>query len=248
MAQIQLSNVSLHLPIYDMNGRSLKKKLLRLGRSSAIADQSHGVIVVQALNEINLVMNDGDRVGLIGHNGAGKSSLLRLLGGIYFPSSGTINRIGRCVSLLDISLGMDDNSTGYQNIRLRGLLLGMSEEEIRSKQDEIAAFTELDDYLDLPIRTYSSGMRMRLAFAVSTAVDADILLLDEVMGVGDAHFREKASRRLTDLHGRSKIVVLAIHDPAVIRETCNKAIWLDKGRLRAFGDVEQVLEAYQATN
>jgi ABC-type polysaccharide/polyol phosphate transport system ATPase subunit len=140
---------------------------------------------------------------------------------------------------------MDENSTGRQNLRLRGLLLGMSDDEITEKQEEIAAFSELGDFMDLPIRTYSTGMKVRLGFAISTAVDAQILLLDEVMGVGDASFKDKANRRLAELHERSEIVVLALHDNAAIRKTCDKALWMEKGCARMFGPVEEVLEAYE---
>lgn len=247
MAFIELKDITLDLPIYDVQGRSLKKKVLRMGRRNAIAEDNDGVIVVRALDNVTLRFDEGDRIGLIGHNGAGKSTLLRVMAGIYPPSQGTVISSGKTVPLLDISLGMDDNSTGLQNIRLRGLLLGMTDEEIGAKQQAIAEFCELGDYLDLPLRTYSSGMRVRLAFAVSTAVDADILLLDEVMGVGDAAFMQKAKGRLQELHNRAEIVVLAMHANSEIRRVCNKALWMDHGRVRAFGDVEEVVAAYEAT-
>lgn len=247
MSYITLRQVTLDLPIYDVQGRSLKKEVMRLGRRNRIAEDHDGIVVVRALDSIDLELEDGDRVGLIGHNGAGKSTLLRLLAGIYAPTTGTIERQGKVVPLLDISLGMDENSTGRQNIRLRGLLLGMSDREIQDKQDEIAEFSELGDYLDLPVRAYSNGMRVRLAFAVSTAVDADILLLDEVMGVGDASFKEKANARLHDLHGRAQIVLLAMHDNAAIRSMCNKVIWMERGTIRAFGATEDVISAYMAS-
>jgi ABC-2 type transport system ATP-binding protein/lipopolysaccharide transport system ATP-binding protein len=246
MTYIELENVGLDLPIFDVQGRSLKKQVLRMGRRNRIAEGTDGVVVVRALDNVDLRLDAGDRVGLIGPNGAGKSTLLRLLAGIYSPTAGTIRKEGKAVPLLDISLGMDDNSTGRQNIRLRGLLLGMTDSEIRAKQEDIAEFTDLGDYLDLPLRTYSSGMRMRLAFAVATAVDAEILLLDEVIGVGDASFQEKASVRLDDLHNRAEIVVLAMHSNDVIRRTCNKALWLEKGRVRMFGPVEEVISGYEA--
>ncbi|WP_028232212.1 ABC transporter ATP-binding protein [Paraburkholderia mimosarum] len=246
MAYIELKGATLDLPIYDIQGRSLKRQVMRMGRRNAIAEDTDGVIVVRALNNVDLRFDAGDRVGLIGHNGAGKSTLLRTMAGIYTPTSGTVERSGKVVPLLDISLGMDENSTGLQNIRLRGLLLGMSDSEIRTKQQEIAEFSELGDYLDLPIRTYSSGMRVRLAFAVSTAVEAEILLLDEVMGVGDASFMHKAEQRLADLHGRAEIVVLAMHSNHEIRRVCNKALWMEHGHVRAFGPVEDVVSAYEA--
>jgi len=245
MAFIELTGVNLDLPIYEVQGRSLKRQVMRLGRSNAVADSNDGVVVVRALQNVSVRLETGDRVGLIGHNGAGKSTLLRVLAGIYAPTSGSISRDGRVVPLLDISLGMDDNSTGWQNIRLRGLLLGMTKDEILAKQDEIAEFCELGDYLDLPVRTYSSGMRVRLAFAISTAVDAEILLLDEVMGVGDAGFMQKAQQRLEDLHGRSDIVVLAMHSNTEIRRVCNKVVWMDNGVVRMTGDTESVVSAYE---
>lgn len=246
MAFIELKNVTLDLPIYDVQGSSLKKQVMRLGKRNRIAEGNDGVIVVRALDDLNLRFDRGDRIGLIGHNGAGKSTLLRAMAGIYPPTAGEVAREGKVVPLLDISLGMDENSTGRQNIRLRGLLLGMTDTEVREKQEEIAEFCELGDYLDLPIRTYSSGMRVRLAFAVSTAVDAQILLLDEVMGVGDASFMHKAEARLADLHSRAEIVVLAMHSNAEIRKVCNKVLWMERGRVRAFGPTEEVVSAYEA--
>lgn len=246
MSHIDFKGVTLDLPIYEVQARSLKRQLSRLGRGNAVGDAGDGVVVVRALDDVSFRLESGDRIGLIGHNGAGKSTLLRTMAGIYEPTRGSIERSGKVVPLLDISLGMDDNSTGIQNIRLRGLLLGMADEEIREKQQQIAEFSELGDYLDLPIRTYSSGMRVRLAFAISTAVDAQILLLDEVMGVGDASFMHKAQRRLDDLHERSEIVVLAMHSNPEIRRACTKVIWLDNGGVRMFGDVEEVIGAYEA--
>jgi len=245
-AYIHLKGATLDLPIFDVQGRSLKKQVLRMGRRNRIAEDNEGVIIVRALDSVDLQLVAGDRVGLIGRNGAGKSTLLRTMAGIYTPTAGTIEHEGKIVPLLDISLGMDDNSTGIQNIRLRGLLLGMSEAEIKAKQQSICDFSDLGDYLDLPLRTYSSGMRVRLAFAISTAVDAEILLLDEVMGVGDAAFIGKANARLNDLRGRAQIVVLAMHSNSEIRATCNKALWMEQGRVRAFGPVEEVLTAYEA--
>ncbi|MGF6530558.1 ABC-type polysaccharide/polyol phosphate transport system ATPase subunit [Paraburkholderia sp. GAS206C] len=246
MAYIELKGATLDLPIYDVQGRSLKKTVLRMGRRNTIAEGTDGVVVVRAVNNVDLRLEKGDRIGLIGRNGAGKSTLLRMMAGIYSPTHGSVVSSGKVVPLLDISLGMDENSTGMQNIRLRGLLLGMSDAEIRAKQQSIAEFSDLGDYLDLPLRTYSSGMRVRLAFAVSTAVDAEILLLDEVMGVGDASFMHKAQDRLADLHSRAEIVVLAMHANKEIRKVCNKALWMERGHVRAFGPVEEVVSQYEA--
>ncbi len=243
-ASVSLHNVHLDLPIFDISAQSLKKRVMRMGRRNSIAEDNSGVIVVRAIDGLDLELRSGDRLGLIGHNGAGKSTLLRVMAGIYPPTAGELRVSGRSVPLLDIALGMDDLSTGRQNIRLRGLLLGMDNAEIKRKTEEIAEFTELGDYLDLPLRTYSNGMRLRLAFAISTAVDADILLLDEVLGVGDASFQEKANQRLRELHERADIVVLAIHSDDTIRASCNKVLWMESGRARMLGPVEEVLSAY----
>ena len=243
---ITLENVGLDLPIFDVSGQSLKKRVLRAGRRNRIAEDNDGVVIVRALDDISFTLQAGDRLGLIGANGAGKSTLLRVMAGIYPPTAGSVRTQGKTVPLLDISLGMDEQSTGRQNIRLRGLLLGMSDNEIRAKSEEIAEFTELADYLDLPLRTYSTGMRVRLGFAISTAVDADILLLDEVLGVGDARFQQKARTRLEGLHRRAEIVVIALHSNQAIRAACNKALWLDKGKIMALGSTENVVAAYEA--
>ena len=245
-AEIKLESVSLQLPIYDVASQSLKKRLVSFGREK-ISDDLSGVVVVQALSDINLTLKSGDSLGLIGRNGAGKSTLLRVLAEIYAPTAGKISVVGKSVPLLDISLGLDDQSTGRQNIRLRGLLLGMTSQEIEEKTLEILDFTELDGYIDLPLRTYSAGMRVRLAFAISTAVDADILLLDEVLGVGDVAFQEKAKKRLKEFHSRAQIVVHAIHDEKAIRDSCNKALWLENGSVKAFGDTGDVLAMYNSS-
>lgn len=243
---IQLQDVTLDLPVFDISARSLKKKILRLGRRGRVGADAHGVVMVRALDGINLDLGPGDRLGLVGRNGAGKSTLLRVMAGIYPSTGGAVRVRGKAVPLLDINLGMDEQSTGRQNIRLRGLLLGMGEEEIRAKTDDIAHFTELGEGLDLPLRTYSNGMRLRLAFAIATAVDAQVLLLDEVIGVGDAAFQDKANRRLDALHARADIVVLAIHNNDTLRRLCNKALWLERGRVHAFGDAAEVLDRYEA--
>jgi ABC-type polysaccharide/polyol phosphate transport system ATPase subunit len=247
MAYLRLNNASLDLPIYDVQGRSLKQRLMSLrNRGGDATSKKPSTVLFRALNNVSLEIKTGDRIGLVGHNGAGKSTLLRMLAGIYSPTTGNFESQGKTVPLLDIALGMDENSTGWQNVRLRGLLLGMTDSEIEEKREEIGAFSELGDFLDLPMRTYSSGMRVRLAFAISTAVDADILLLDEVMGVGDASFIQKANKRLAQLHERSEIVVIALHDNTVIRKVCEKAAWMERGNIKMFGPVAEVMNAYEA--
>jgi ABC-type polysaccharide/polyol phosphate transport system ATPase subunit len=242
-AKIKLENVNLQLPIYDVTSQSLKKKLVNFGREKLTNDKD-GVVVVNALKNINLLLESGDSLGLIGKNGAGKSTLLRVLAEIYSPTSGIVLIRGKSIPLLDISLGLDDQSTGRQNIRLRGLLVGMTNEEIHEKTAEIIEFTELSDYIDLPLRTYSTGMRVRLAFAISTSIEADILLLDEVLGVGDVGFQDKAKKRLRAFRERAQIVVHAIHDEISIRESCNKVLWLEGGSVVDFGSTDEVIRNY----
>lgn len=240
-AFIELKNACLNMPVYGAGAISLKNHVLRLG--SKIRNQE-GKYMVNSMCELDLVLSEGDRVGLVGPNGSGKTTLLRVLAGIYELSSGSLRVHGKVVPLLDLSFGMDENSTGRENIMLRGLLLGMSRSEILFKMPEIEKFSELGDYLELPMRVYSAGMRMRLAFSVSTAVDADILLLDEIMGVGDDRFQKQASSRLHTLKQSSGIVVMANHSISAIKDNCNKVLWLDSGKKVLFGNAEDVLQNY----
>ncbi len=243
-AYIKAENLNVEMPVYDLSGRSMKLRVLGSLKNDRLKSD-HGITVVKALQDLHFEFGNGDRVGLVGRNGAGKSTLLRVLAGIYEPTYGTLITKGRAVALLDMGLGMDETLSGYDNIRLRGTLLGMSSAEIKEKTEEIADFTDLNDYLYLPIRTYSSGMRIRLAFAISTALDPEILLLDEVIGVGDAAFLEKANKRLKEFQERAKIVFVASHSNQVIRDMCNKAIWLDSGKQMMVGPVEEVISAYE---
>lgn len=244
MSHVIAKNLVVEMPVYELSGRSMKMRMLNKLASGRIGAGDNGITVVRALQDVSFEFSDGDRVGLIGSNGSGKSTLLRVLAGIYEPSAGHLEVQGKAVALLEMGLGMDDSMTGYQNIKLRGMLLGMSPEEVDAKTAEIAEFTSLGDYLHLPIRAYSSGMRIRLAFAISTAVEAELLLLDEVIGVGDAAFLEKANARLKAFQDKANIVFIASHSGAVISEMCNKVMWLEGGHLKFIGDVAQGLKAY----
>jgi ABC-2 type transport system ATP-binding protein/lipopolysaccharide transport system ATP-binding protein len=245
MASLILENVTIQFPIYDARTRSMKNRLLGLGTRGRIGLDQRGV-QVKALRDVTLALGDGDRVGLIGRNGAGKSTLLRVLSGIYEPPEGRIVIEGSIASLLDISLGMDPDATGYDNILLRAAILGLSHAEALARIPEIEEFTELGAHLNLPLRTYSSGMSIRLAFAISTCVQPEILLLDEVIGAGDAHFLERAQRRLKDLMSRAKILVVASHATNQITNLCNKALLLHEGEVLAFGPADEVVQRYQA--
>ena len=247
MASITLEQVSVSFPIYSSATRSIKNRLIQSATGGQIRSESGSdrISVVQALQDINLKLESGDRIGLVGHNGAGKTTLLRVLGGIYEPNEGRVSVKGSTVPLFDISLGMDPESTGYENILLRGLYLGLSRSQMRARLDEIADFTELGDFLNLPIRTYSAGMRMRLAFAVSTSVAPDILLIDEGIGAGDAAFLEKASQRLKLFTEQVSIIVLSSHSEDLIRKMCNKALLMEHGRVIGAGKTEDVLLQYR---
>ena len=247
MASITLENVSVSFPVYNASTRSLKNRLIQSATGGQIrADAtSQRISVVQALQDINLSLQSGDRIGLVGHNGAGKTTLLRVLGGIYEPNSGRVAVKGSTVPLFDISLGMDQESTGYENIILRGLFLGLTRQQIKARMDEIADFTELGDFLSLPIRTYSAGMQMRLAFAVSTSVVPDILLLDEGIGAGDAAFLNKARERLQRFTERVSIIVLSSHSDELISNMCSKAVLMEHGRILCYGPTDEVLERYR---
>jgi ABC-type polysaccharide/polyol phosphate transport system ATPase subunit len=216
-----------------------------MGLGGRIGEDANHRICVKAIDGVSLTFEDGDRVALVGANGAGKSTLLRVLAGIYEPMRGRVSIQGRVASLFDIALGLDPESTGYENILLRGLFLGMSRAEIRERRDAIAVFSELGDFLAMPMRTYSSGMMLRLAFAVSTHVDAEILLMDEWIGAGDAAFTAKAERRLAELVGGAAILVLASHSEEIVRSTCNKAVLLRQGTVVQIGSVDEVLQAYR---
>jgi ABC-type polysaccharide/polyol phosphate transport system ATPase subunit len=194
---------------------------------------AHDVITVRAIDGLNLEINDGDRVGLVGHNGSGKTTLLRVLAGIYKPSGGAITIEGQVGALLNSTAGMDPESTGIENIYLRGYMMGMSRREIASKLDDIAEFSELGDFLELPMRTYSTGMSARLAFAVSTAAHNDILLIDEGIGAGDAAFQKKAQQRIESLFDRTPIVILASHSETLISEFCNRRVMMEHGVLKS---------------
>ena len=243
MAAIDLLDVSLDYPIYDAGSRSLKNAMLRGIGGRIAADQ--GRVAIHALRGVSLQLRDGDRLALIGHNGAGKSTLLKVLAGIYEPPEGRVRIEGRVSSLTDLTMGMDMEATGYENIVMRGVFLGLSRAEARAKLPEIETFTELGEFLRLPVRSYSAGMLVRLAFAISTASRPEILIMDEMIGAGDAAFAEKARARVTDYIARSSILVLASHDGAVLRQFCNKGALLQKGRLERFGPIEDVLGAYE---
>ncbi|MHC8360874.1 ABC transporter ATP-binding protein [Pseudomonas sp. LS2P72] len=244
MASIEFHNACVDFPIYNASGRSLKKRLIQVATGGQLGANDQGRVIVRALENLTFTLNDGERVGLLGHNGAGKSTLLRLLSGVYSPSSGTARISGEIGSLIDISLGIDPEATGRENIFVRGVLLGMTKTEIAKKLDEIIEFSELGEFIDMPVRTYSTGMHLRLAFAVSTTVRPEILIMDEWLSVGDEGFKLKAEERMTELVKATNILVIASHSRELVMHTCNRVIWLEHGKIRMDSDPETVTRAY----
>jgi ABC-2 type transport system ATP-binding protein/lipopolysaccharide transport system ATP-binding protein len=245
MASISLKNVSVSFPVYDGSSRSLKNRILTnsvVGGRIDISERRQSVVV--ALQHVTAEFPHGSRIGLVGHNGAGKSTLLRVLAGIYEPCSGTAIIRGHAAPLFDIALGMDHEATGLENIRLRALYLGLSPRELNRLIPEIINFAELGQFIDLPVRTYSAGMRLRLAFAVSTAFEPEILLIDEGIAAGDGGFIERANKRLRSFTERASIIVLASHSISLIRSMCNHVIVMEHGCITATGEVDSTLGAY----
>lgn len=231
MANISVEGLSLYFPIVGADSQSLKRYLKQVAIGGGLAKRgvrSNQPLLV-ALREVSLTLNPGDRLGLIGSNGSGKTTLLRCLAGAYKPDRGVVEVNGRIASLLDLSLGIDPSATGLENIRIRGLVAGLTPDEIAAKTEEIAEFSGLGPFLAMPLKTYSSGMQARLAFATVTSVQAEILLMDEWIAVGDAGFREQAHQRLTSLVEQAHILVIASHDPYLIRSLCNKVVRMDHG-------------------
>lgn len=238
---IEMEHVNMSYPSNIYNASSIKQEffawLKREKRKTLLKD-------VQALKDFSMVAHEGERIGVIGHNGAGKSTLLKTIAGIYPIESGTLNVQGKIRALFDISLGFDLESTGRENILYRGLLLGATPDEIAEKTEEIVHFADIGEFIDYPVKAYSTGMAVRLAFAVSTCIDGEILLLDEVVGAGDAEFQKKAKQRIFDLIDRAKVMVFVTHDMGTMQEVCNRAILMSNGRIAFDGDPGEAVRLY----
>ncbi len=230
MATIQFDNVSLRYPIYGSHGMSLRSHFMRVATGGNI-EQDSRTTVITALKDVSFTLKDGDAVGLIGHNGAGKSPMLRTMAGIYPPSSGRVMRQGKTATVFEIGAGLNPELSGYDNIINLGMMMGLSLTEAKALTPDIEEFTELGDFLQLPIRTYSSGMTMRLMFAVATATTPEILLLDEMFSTGDAGFQEKSQKRIHKIIEESKIFVFATHDMGLIKSYCNRIFRLEHGQV-----------------
>lgn len=245
MAYISLEQVGVDFPIFGAN-KNFRLSLISGLTGGKILPKSLQAksIIIKALDDINFELRSGDRIGLIGHNGAGKSTLLRVLAGVYQPTSGRISIEGKLTPLLNQTPGIEPEDSGYENILTVGMLLGMSLEEIKGKAPEIIEFSGLGDFINFPIRTYSTGMQARLGFSICTSIDPGILLLDEGIGAADARFAEKASARIKGLLEKTEILVLASHSDAMIREMCDRAVLMHHGKVLEIGNVSDVLKTY----
>jgi len=242
-AHIEVAGLNLNFPLYHASGRSLKKVVFSTVTGRMGSDAKHRV-VVEALRDINFSVRAGERIGLIGPNGAGKTTLLRTLAGIYEPVDGHVTLRGRLNALLDPSLGMNFDLTGRENIMLRGLYSGLDQAAIRRLEDDVSAFAELGEFLDLPVRIYSAGMMVRLGFAMATAIRPQVLLMDEWILAGDAAFWDRAVLRLEDMVRGAEILVLSSHNLYIVADWCTRVLWLEQGRIREDGPTDEVLEHY----
>lgn len=244
MAHINFENAFVEFPIFNATGRSFTSSILKVATGGMLDSDPNGRVLVKALIDISFSLHEGDRVALLGHNGAGKSTMLRALGRVYAPTTGTAEIVGRVGSLIDINLGINPEATGRENVFIRGQLLGLTKKEISTKYQEIVDFAELGNFMEMPVRTYSTGMHLRLAFAVSTVVRPEILLMDEWLSVGDSDFQHKAEARLRELVSETKILVIATHSRALVESVCNRAIWLEHGQIKMDGPASEVSRAY----
>jgi lipopolysaccharide transport system ATP-binding protein len=246
MPRISLQNATVDFPIYHSSSRRLSSSLLRLNTGGELSKEGRGMVHVTALDSLNLDFESGSRVGLVGHNGAGKTTLLRLLTGVYEPTSGVCIREGQIASLMDISMGFSSDASGIENIYLRAAFLGLTRKQTDEVIGSIVEFSELGDFVNLPVRTYSSGMLLRLAFAVSTAIEPEILVMDEWLAVGDAAFQQKAELRIRKVVEASDILVIASHGKDLLTKVCNRIIWFEHGKIKMDDKPSKVLPKYFA--
>lgn len=241
---VVLQQACVHFAIFEPGARSFRKKMIQVATGGHLSLADTGHVVVQALTNVSFQLHEGERVAIVGHNGAGKSTLLSVLARIYKPASGTAEISGRVTSLMNITLGTEVESTGRENILLRGAFLGIPRKVLLDKMEEIIEFTELGDFIDLPLRTYSTGMNMRLAFGVATLLRPEILLMDEWLSVGDQSFRKKAEKRVQEMLQTTKVMVIATHSKDLVRRRCNRVIWLEHGHVKMDGPPDEVVPRY----
>ena len=241
---IELRNVGVDFPVFHAASQSIKNRVLGVSTGGLFNRSVEGHLVVQGLQNINLHIRRGERIGLIGHNGAGKSTMLRVLSGIYQPTQGSAVIHGESVSLIKIGLGIDPEASGLENIKLRAVMMGLAPGILSLRMDEIIDFSGLGEFIHMPFRTYSSGMQMRLAFAVSTTIRPQILIMDEWLSLGDAEFAERAKKRMDELLDATEILILASHSKELLQQNCTRLIWLEHGKVKMDGPVGAVSEEY----
>jgi ABC-2 type transport system ATP-binding protein/lipopolysaccharide transport system ATP-binding protein len=238
---IEVKDVSMHFRMPGDRLNSLKEYVIKMIKRKLKFKE------FVALDHVSFEVKKGEVVGLVGHNGAGKSTILKVISGILKPTNGEVKIYGNVVPMLELGSGFDMEMTGRENVFLNGAILGYSEAFLKAKYDEIVEFSEIEEFIDVPIRNYSSGMTARLAFAVATVVEPEILIVDEVLAVGDANFQEKSKRRMMELMGGGTTVLFVSHSLPQIREMCDRVVWLDHGKLKMIGDTQQVCDAYEAS-
>lgn len=241
---IRAENASITFPVFNASNRSLRTQFLSSALGGRIGTKKNGQVQISAISDVSFTCVEGERIGLLGHNGSGKSTLLRAIAGVYEPTSGSMDVSGGVGSLIDISLGINGDATGQENVLIRGQMLGMTKAKIREKYEEIVEFSELGEFMDVPVRTYSSGMHLRLAFAVSTLIRPEILVMDEWLSVGDESFKRKAQARLAEVVDSSKILIIATHSRELLEKTCTRALWLEHGQIKMDGPAKEVAQAY----
>jgi len=242
MARIVLEEIGLTFRVRQRTKLTLKEFLVgQMFRRSL-----NPILKVHALSGVNLTVERGDRLGVIGHNGAGKSTLLKTLAGVYQPTHGKMVVDGRVSSLFDLALGFEIDATGWENIAYRSYLQGETPRTVRGKRQAIADFSELGAFLNTPVRYYSAGMLVRLAFAIATSIDPEVLLIDEVLSVGDLAFQAKARARMGEMVDRAHLMVMVTHDLESVPKVCNRAVWLDHGHMMMEGPTEAVIAAYKS--
>lgn len=237
-ASLSFDHVTIQYPIYNSRGMSLRNQLVRISTGGRIESEAGHVQLVTALNDVSFDLKQGDSVGLIGHNGAGKSTMLRTMAGVYAPVHGKVHRKGRVATVLELGTGMDMELSGYENITRMSMLMGVSKKQIAENAKGIAEFTQLGDFLSLPVRTYSSGMATRLMFAVATSTKPDILLVDEMFGTGDAEFQVQAKKRMESLIQSVGIFVFASHSNDLVTTYCNRFFFLEHGKAKEISKSE----------
>jgi ABC-type polysaccharide/polyol phosphate transport system ATPase subunit len=243
MTWLKVNNLSMDIPI--LGEKSLRRTLVENSLGGNINNARNQRISIRALDNISFQLNTGDRLAILGHNGAGKTSLLRALAGIYKPRTGMIEHSGKLIPLFNMSLGIEPDLTGYENIFIISTFMGMEQEEIKRKIDDIITFTDLGDFIYLPVKTYSAGMLTRLSFAVATSTEPNILLLDEQIGAGDSNFTHKVEKRLEGFYSEIDIIILASHSNQLLKKICNKGMILDKGKIAAYGEINTIVHKYE---